>query len=331
MSEYSIHFAQVKDTEAIMDYIDRCWRKGHILSRNRELFLWQYGRYDDRLNIVVGMDDSGIIQGILGFISYGDFDNKDLALALWKASNGTGFLGIKLLDYLMDNEPHREIVCPGINLVTTKRIYERFGMKVGTMRHWYRLAPRDSYFISKINDFTIPDCSDAVVDLVKISTDEELRETVSLIDSEFINIVPFKSTSYLKKRYLNHPIYKYMVFGLKDNENSTRSILVFRIQEHNRSRALRLIDCIGNNYEKNLAQVADKLMSELDCEYTDFYEAGLNEDKLNSNGWRKVKDDKNIIPDYFAPYECKNVDIHYSTSNIEAVLFKGDGDQDRPS
>ena len=66
--DYTIRFATKEDIEAIMLFIDRCWRKDHILARDRELFEWQYGGADERVNIVLGLDENGNIQGMLGFI-----------------------------------------------------------------------------------------------------------------------------------------------------------------------------------------------------------------------------------------------------------------------
>ena len=61
------------------------------------------------------------------------------------------------------------------------------------------------------------------------------------------------------------------------------------------------------------------------------YETGINDDIFYSAGWRKVEEEGNIIPDYFSPFEHRKVDIFYATSKADAVLFKGDGDQDRPN
>ena len=39
-----------------------------------------------------------------------------------------------------------------------------------------------------------------------------------------------------------------------------------------------------------------------------------------------------IIPNYYEPFEQKNIDINFSTNIHEGFrMFKGDGDQDRPN
>ena len=47
----------------------------------------------------------------------------------------------------------------------------------------------------------------------------------------------------------------------------------------------------------------------------------------------KTDDDMNIIPDYFSPFEQKNIDIWVDSSNRidTCCFFKADGDQDRPN
>ena len=44
-----------------------------------------------------------------------------------------------------------------------------------------------------------------------------------------------------------------------------------------------------------------------------------------------VMEDGNIIPEYFSPFEQKNVDIYYMSEMDKPILFKGDGDMDRPN
>lgn len=39
----------------------------------------------------------------------------------------------------------------------------------------------------------------------------------------------------------------------------------------------------------------------------------------------------NIMPDYFAPFEQRNIDIYYMSEIEDVILFKGDGDMDRPN
>ena len=111
-----------------------------------------------------------------------------------------------------------------------------------------------------------------------------------------------------------------------------RLVLVFRIVEHLSSKALRLVDCIGDyNDLCHVTYCIDTFMNDIEAEYVDLYESGINPDVLKKAGWRKVCESSNIIPNYFSPYEKRNIRIHYASTSQNAVYFKGDGDQDRPS
>ncbi len=92
------------------------------------------------------------------------------------------------------------------------------------------------------------------------------------------------------------------------------------------------MDIIGNDtlfYQ--VTDGIDRLVKSLDAEYVDFYETGLSEERMESAGWKKVKDSGNVIPNYFSPFVQENIDINYMAQEKEVVLFKADGDQDRPN
>jgi hypothetical protein len=313
-----------------MKYIDTYWKKDHILARDRKLFEWQYVNYG-RVNFVVGADDNGDIQGILGYIPYGNNDDKDIALALWKANKSASFLGIRLLMFLIKEEKHRNIICTGINMSTTSKIYEQFGMKVARMNHWYRLRDGADYVIGKIADAEIPEIplDKFTLHLIYGADDLDKIEILKKINADS---VPYKSKEYLKKRYFDHPEYRYYVYGICSSNAKTLGLLVLRIQEFNDSRVIRFVDFLGE--QSALAGITggiDVLLKQFEAEYIDMYETGLDEDILLKAGWKKTSESGNIIPNYFAPFEQKNVDIFCAASDAGAVLFRGDGDQDRPN
>ena len=108
--------------------------------------------------------------------------------------------------------------------------------------------------------------------------------------------------------------------------------MVLRVQPWGCSKALRLIDCIGDHQLiQFLTPMLDKLLDDLDCEYIDCYETGIDANIFRNGGWRSVSETGNIIPEYFSPFEQKNVDIYYMSEMDKPILFKGDGDMDRPN
>lgn len=330
ISSCTIRYAEYNDIPAIMQYIDDYWKKNHILATNRELFEWQYIN-NERVNFVLGIDESNNIQGILGYVPYSEDDDKDIALALWKANHSESFLGIRLLLFLMKEKKDRDIVCPGINMATTSKIYTQCGFKVGLMNQWYRLSNNREYVIGKIVDNNIPTCRESAYSLILLNSVNDL-EKCKYITSRKNTDTPYKSLEYLKKRYFNHPAYDYLVYEIINQNGESKGIVVLRIQECNDSKVFRFVDFVGEQAVLGLITgELDRLMNQFEVEYIDMYEAGLNEEFLIKAGWRKVKDTGNIIPNYFAPYEQRNVDIYYSTTNENAILFRGDGDQDRPN
>ena len=105
-----------------------------------------------------------------------------------------------------------------------------------------------------------------------------------------------------------------------------------RIQECNDSCLLRIIDCIGDHeLIAHFTGEIDRLMELHNCEYADCYESGIADEIFSEGGWKPVEDSGNIMPDYFAPFEQRNIDIYYMSEIDNAILFKGDGDMDRPN
>lgn len=330
MGNYTIRFAEYDDIPAIMNYIDNYWKKGHILAVNQALFKWQYVNHE-RVNFVIGLNEENNICGILGFIPYSADDDKDIALALWKARHSESFLGIRLILFLKKQEKHRNIVCTGINLKTTSKIYKQLGMKVGVMKQWYRLRKGINYRVAKINNEEIPGTDSGNCELELLSEKSELKN-LDIFGRLNETSVPFKSPGYFEKRYFDHPVYKYLAYVVKNGCASTAGLIVLRVQEYMGAKVFRFVDFIGEkDVLLGITDKIDRLMEEHETEYIDMYEAGLNDNILIRAGWKPVKGSGNIIPNYFAPYQQSVEDIYYCASADSAVLFRGDGDQDRPN
>ncbi len=326
-----IRFATKDDIEKLMKFINDNWKANHILARDRDFFEYEHCE-GENVNFVISLDDNGNINGMQGFIPYGKH-HRDITKNLWKAlKSNTPRLGFKILRFLIDNSDARTVASIGSN-PKTLNVYRHMGFHVGELVQWYRLNPDADFKISEINDFNIPTYKAKQKKLIEI---ESVQKFIDLFDYSWYQqsgIIPFKESWYIKKRYFMHPIYKYRLFAVHDDKESVaRLVLVFRVDEFDNSRALRLIDCIGNYNELSYVTYGiDKLLQEIKAEYVDLYETGINPNVLINAGWLKVSDSGNIIPNYFNPFEKRNIHIHYASSSSEAVYFKGDGDQDRPS
>ena len=88
MSVIQTRLATRADRAALIGFIRDHWSASHVFVHAPEVFDWQYGQADGRLNLVLAKQD-GVILGVLGFIPMGRFDpalgDEDCLLALWKA------------------------------------------------------------------------------------------------------------------------------------------------------------------------------------------------------------------------------------------------------
>jgi len=69
------------------------------------------------------------------------------------------------------------------------------------------------------------------------------------------------------------------------------------------------------------------------AEYADVYNWGIAPDLFARAGFSEVDPDgADIVPDHFEPFEQVNIRLRFAVkSDRPVVLFKGDGDQDRPN
>ena len=63
---YEIRLANKSDIDSIMKFIDKYWKKNHIMSRNRELFEYEFLEDDGTVNFLLAIDrKNGLIQALL--------------------------------------------------------------------------------------------------------------------------------------------------------------------------------------------------------------------------------------------------------------------------
>lgn len=325
-----ICFATKDDIPEIMAFIEENWKRGHILGNDRDFFDYEF-LDGTNVNFAVSRDERERINGIEGFISYGK-RRRDVCPVMWKViKSNNPTLGIELLDYIIQNADVRSVMSPGINTKTIP-IYRYMGIATGIMTQWYRLNPCKTYTIAKVQNAEVPKVEKSPQYALRLlDTFSKLQACFDFTAYYSRDPKPLKEDWYIEKRYYNHPIYRYMVYGI-EKENVVDTFLVFRIQEHEGSRALRLVDVVGNFQELyNVTAEIDRLLIETGAEYADIYEAGLSDVEMLQAGWKKVHGSGNIIPNYFSPFVQENIDINYMAQEERIVLFKADGDQDRPN
>lgn len=325
-----IRFVKEADISGIMDFIDNYWRKGHILGTNTDFFRYEH-LLDEGVTYVISEDTEGKINAILGYIPYGK-KKRDIMTVMWKANHTANpSLGLDLFYFLLQNADGRIIASPGSNR-KLRGLYTYLGYQFGKMTQWYRLRRKEEYKIVRIADSRIPQPSGQQSEFRKYETWEELTADFDFEAYYKTDPKPLKEDWYVKKRYFFHPIYEYDIYGVTDDSHKVSAIFVCRPVHINGSCVLRLVDCIGDPEKiKSATAMIDHLLAQYDAECADCYEAGVPDSFFLEAGWIKTEETENIIPNYFAPFVQENVDIYYFSTDPDVILFKGDGDQDRPN
>ena len=322
-----IRFAKIEDIDKIMQFINDEWKQNHILARDKSFFEYMYV-IDGKVNFVISSDNNETINGILGFIPY-DKKYEQISFAVWKALRSVdGMVGMALLNFIEKELRPNIITTPGINAKTTIPIYRFLGYEVGKMKHYYRIVPRENYKIAVIHNTEVKNVL-LKTDIIfkEINLFEDYKNFDIMFEKEAIK----KEFWYIERRYFSHPIYKYRCFLLQ-RKNEKPLVIIVREQEINTNKCLRVVDMLGNySMLLDATNAIDSILKKEGYEYIDCYVSGVEKQIFMDAGWNDVDDTNDIIPNYFAPFEQTNIDIYYSCKPKNMVIFRGDGDQDRPN
>lgn len=324
---YSIRFANKEDIPQIMHFFDKYWKKDHILARDRNFFEYEFCR-DDEVCVTLLIDNKEKIKGTLGYIPYGN-GLRDIFMVMWKVIESNDlFLGTSLLYYLVENGRCRHIFTSGLNKGTAN-IYKYLGLQVVLLTHYYMVNP---YVEQKVAKLSVKD-----IHFPKVNTEEKWHEC-DLIEFEnsykesTIDNKIHKSCEYILHRYYKNPIFFYKIF--RTSVNDKNYFAVFRIQTYGSARILRVIDYFGDEFlAADVASLVWKNMCQEKCEYADMYAYGLNDRIMQEAGFHVITEaSEDIVPNYFSPFKLENIEIRAMfEKGMQPYIFKGDGDQDRPS
>ncbi|MCI8364019.1 MAG: hypothetical protein HFG34_03595 [Eubacterium sp.] len=327
----TIRQAVYEDIPQIMKFIDEHWKKGHILARDRKFFEWQFVD-DDEVNVFLGVDDeAGKIYGMVGVIKYSKRMNPDISGGTWKTIKSSNpVLGMELENYMLEKTQARYSCSAGLSSKAS-RIYQMMGMPPAVMDHYYRLADISEYRIAKIKDKIIPRVEDTGYHLESIHRVEEMKEIIS--EEILADCIMSKDYAYIQKRYFDHPVYQYDIWKIVNQYGNTNSILITREERVEDRKIGKIIDFYGDLCDLGkITSSLDYLIKEKKYEYMDVYSFGIPVQLYQKAGFVCCDmDSENIIPNYFHPFEQRNVTLRLMDPGIEGFrLFLGDGDQDRP-
>lgn len=327
----NISFCSDKDFDKLQKFIHEKWKENHILSVDNKLMDFQH-KSKNGYNFVISKNDNNEITGILGFIPLSKFDQNlkattDIWLAIWKvdenkAEPGIGFALLKWLEKQIKPESIGSI---GIN-TEVKRIYDILGYNTGVLKQYFILNPSiQNHKIANFNKEQTP--------IYKSSSTSFVKE-IKIEDLEHLNFSfnPVKSKKYIENRYLNHPYYKYLLFGAYE-KNVLKAVFVIKKIIINGSSCMRIVDIQGELTKLN--SIYESIVSILQnhaSEYIDCLNHGLSEELFSELGF-SLRNPDTIIPNYFEPFLQENIDIlfAYKSKTPNYVVFKGDSDQDRPN
>ena len=336
--KYEIRLASRNDIDAIMNFIDEKWAKGHVLSIDRSLFEYEFCE-GDSVNFVLAINrERQSIDGVLGFLrcsNTDDGDRKAVWGSIWKTVNtedALPFLGIELAKRVYPISGARYFIGNGANPRTSIRLRKLFfhSITVRLNQHYIYNTSLPSLHLADIKK---PYEQNYLSEQhIKVKPIQCLDEFEGFIDLRDYPAIPYKDSWYVEKRFFRHPYYHYSLWGIS-GASAERAVVVAREVSYEGAKALRIVDYYGTQTLFSYTGSFWKdLMEDCSYEYIDFYEYGFDQDSISKAGFLMRKEgDVNIIPNYFEPFVKKNVDIWGHFEREGTRIFKADGDQDRPN
>lgn len=339
--EYDFHFCALGEIDDVVCFLDKYWKKNHILTLSRELLDWQHlDKVNQRYNFSIARHKGdNEIHSLQGFIPLSQFDKNIktnvLFGAIWKAREDVAPAGLGIMTaYYIDREI-KPFFSGGIGLSSDNVRNSEKDIKI--MDHYFMPnAKCKSFKIAKnvdLNMIPLLTCQEGW-GLDELSIED--YNNISLNSIVFKNVYGMKSKDYYINRYFLHPAYKYHFLAVK-NRDDVQAIIIVRLCTANSAKCLRIVDFIGSfNVLEKIPGELNYLLQEENCEYIDFMVSGVDSNCIESAGFFKVQKAKNvIIPNYFEPFLQENRPLNYSywaaDPDYKPVLFKGDADQDRPN
>ena len=321
-----------------MRFIDKHWKRDHVLGNNRALMDWQHRCQDGSYNNLLARRDRELL-GALGYIPTTRYDaalraEKLVWLALWKIRDDSGVagLGLRMLHALYRMEPAAAYGVNGINFAHPP-MYRSLGYMTGELDQYFLVNPRAALKLiggeAPGAPLPTPRPGSAVFSDLTAGELHEMPKAAFGHDA-----VPARSPAYFAKRFLAHPFYSYRVLQIAADSRA-RALMAVRLCEHDGAKALRIVDFAGD--EAVIAECGtalDRLLEETGAEYADFWQFGLSPHFLKSAGFDVAGPQGPVVPTYFEPFMPARGRIVFaikSARDADMRIFRADGDQDRPN
>lgn len=335
---FDFRMATEQDIDGIMQFIRGNWDANHILGNNRDFFEYHYGNANKGINVFLMLNKNQKIEGMIGFVQYSKkCEKKYITISIIKVKNGLliPLCGIELMKrFYKSMSPFMEFGC-GVNPKTMLPIYDKvLKYHTGRMDQFYYLNPDiKGYKIITVSNASRENEQKKAegikqYDLIKL----ENTDNTNFDFEKKYNRLPFKDKEFIERRYFQHPVFHYIVYGIENGEKCEGLIFARKIN-YNAGSIILIVDFIGAI--ESLGHVRDALGDVLKRENVECFSllaARFPHETLEKAGFcllRPMQKDV-IVPTYFEPFVNENIDNYYISNVEDLIIFKASGDQDNP-
>ena len=335
MSELCLRLARPGEGPAIVDFINRHFDMQLPLVNRPEFYDFYFAGPAGGAPQFAVAEQDGEYLSAAGYIPAGQAPGADAWVSIWVAAKGHNGVGLQLMDALPGLLGARVLACNNIR-ANTCVLYEFLGWTAERLPHYYRLGrPGPSgWALAMPGDAAetapLPVGGDLALEPV---ADEAALAALGLPETPH---TPRKDLWYLTRRYFRFPYFRYDLWAVREGGRLLAYLVTRTVTaaETGCVPVLRLVDFIGPDAVlPRLGAALDALLRQTRAEYLDCYNAGISAEIWRAAGLReRLPGDGVIIPNYLTPPLRDNTEYYYFTNRPENfVLFKADGDQDRPN
>ena len=325
MSAPVLRLARPDEAQKVVDFINANfdWRLPLV---NREEYFNFYYKSGEQLQFALA-EAEGALVAVAGYIRASNAPDADIWVSVWVAAKGHNGVGLELMDALPTLTGAQVVACNNIR-PKTMAFYRFLGWYADRVGHFYRLAGLPEYRLARVTDAPVlPAGGDLTLEPVKSP------EALAALGMPASPHTPRKDVWYMQRRYFAFPHLTYSVYAAKAGGHLL-AYLVCRVVDSGQGKALRIADFVGDtSLLPRLGAAINGLLKQSGAEYAECYCAGVDPAVMAAAGFSERKEgDANILPNYLQPPLFENTEYYYFTSDPDRfVLFKADGDQDRPN
>lgn len=331
MSEPFFRLARPGEGPAITAFINAHFDLRLPLLNRREFYQFYYEAQPAPRFAVAEQD--GQYLSAAGYLPASLDEHPDIWVSVWVAAPGHNGMGLSLMDALPGLVGARVVACNNIR-ANTCVLYRFLGWQAERLPHYYRLGLRAAVgtelAVPGEDSARLPVTRDLALTRVP---DAAALEALGLPETPH---TPHKDLWYLRRRYFEYPHFTYDVWAACEAGRLLGYAVTRTVPAADTGcvPVVRLVDFIGpDSLLPRIGGALDGILRDTGAEYMDCYNAGIAPEVWAAAGFCERREgDGTVIPNYLTPPLRENTEYYYFTNQPEQfVLFKADGDQDRPN